>query len=460
MSNFTRELAAFVVETPAGNVPDVAIQNAHTALIDTIGCALAGWTESAPRLALEHAQFQQAAGRATIWGTDFRSSPAEAAFVNGIAAHVLDFDDSLPGLRGHPSAPILPAALATAELDTVSGNAVLAAYVLAVDVIRAVGNVMGHGHYFRGWHTTGTAGVFAATAVAARLMGASVDELCSAWGTAASEASGLRKNFGTLTKAYHAGQAARAGFDAAWLAKKGFDANPAIFDGEDGFFAIYGGDDGITPGAAIAKLGNPWAVLDPGISVKRFPCCFGAHRPLGGLFQLIARDSICADAVEAVNIDFLPMSDKALTHTDPQTGLEGKFSIEYCAAAALLDGEVTLDSFTDEKVQRPEIRALMTRVHRRHVEAEGSFNAHHGYTDIEIVTGGASHKIRAEKTPGSRAWPLSKADLKQKFIGCARATKGQAGAEAIFQTLEGFAASQDAGALVRQALGTAEQARS
>jgi 2-methylcitrate dehydratase PrpD len=451
--DFTRNLARFVIETPPTAVPEDALLHAQDALIDTIGCALAGWIEKAPNAALDHAYFLQAAERATIWGAGLRTAPAEAAFVNAIAAHVLDFDDSLPGLRGHPSAPILPAGLAAAELRVVSGREVLVAYVLAVDVMRAVGSVLGHDHYFCGWHTTSTAGIFAATAVTARLLGASVDELCAAWGIAASEASGLRKNFGTLTKAYHAGQAARAGFDAAWLARNGFDAHVSIFDGEDGFFAIYGGEDGISPDAALDKLGNPWSLLDPGISLKRFPCCFGAHRPLGGIFQLVARDNISVGEVDAVNIDFLPMSDKALTHTDPQTGLEGKFSIEYCTAAALLDGEITLESFTDEKVQRPEIRGLMSKVHRRHVGGEGSFNAHHGYTDIEILTSRSRHGLRADKTPGSRAWPLSKSEIRQKFIGCVRMVEDQALAEAIFQALEGFATSQDAGMLVRNTLG-------
>ena len=455
MTDFTRELAAFVIETPASALPADAFPRLQDAAIDTVGCALAGWSEKAPNVALEHARFLGAAKRATVWGTDVLTAPGEAAFVNAIAAHVLDFDDSLPGLRGHPSAPILPAAFAAAELGAVSGRELLTAYALAIEVMRAVGAVMGHGHYFRGWHTTGTAGVFAATAVSARLLGCSVEELRSAFGTAASEASGLRKNFGTLTKAYHAGQAARAGFDAAWLAKNGFDANLSIFDGEDGFFAIYGSNDGVTPEAAIAKLGNPWAALDPGISLKRFPCCFGAHRPLGGIFELIARDNIRCSDVEAVNVNFLPMSDKALTHVNPQTGLQGKFSIEYCTAAALLDGEVTLGSFTDEKVQRPLVRALMAKVHRRHVEGEGSFNAHHGYTDIEIVAKGASHKIRADRTPGSRAWPLSQAEIKQKFLGCARERHGATRAEEIYTALQGLAATSDAGALVRTALGNA-----
>src|SRR5258706_1999008 len=279
MTEFTYKLAAFVIETATAAVPENAVLRAQDALIDTIGCALAGWSEKAPNAALDHAYFLQAAERATIWGAGLRTTPSEAAFVNAIAAHVLDFDDSLPGLRGHPSAPILPAALAACELCVVSGREVLAAYALGVETMRAVGSVMGHGHYFRGWHTTSTAGIFGATAAVARLLGASVGELCSAFGTAASEASGLRKNFGTLTKAYHAGQAARAGFDAAWLAKNGFDANLSIFDGDDGFFAVYGSDDGIAPEAALVQLGNPWATLNPGISIKRFPCCFRAHCP-------------------------------------------------------------------------------------------------------------------------------------------------------------------------------------
>jgi 2-methylcitrate dehydratase PrpD len=263
-----------------------------------------------------------------------------------------------------------------------------------------------------------------------------------------------------MIKSLHVGHAARVGVDAAWLARNGFDANPSIFEGPDGVFAVYGGKDGITPDDALAALGNPWCLLNPGVSLKRWPCCFGAHRPLGGIFKLIEENDIRAEDVEAVKVHFLPMSDKALTHLSPTTGMEAKFSMEYCAAAALLDREITLDSFTDEKVQRLEARNLMRKVERIHVPGEGSFNAHHGHTDIEIVTRKGTYAGRADKTPGSLAWPLSKAEIRQKFIGCARLLNGQTYAEAVFEALDGLGTCRDVGSLVASALGDPDLVKS
>lgn len=452
-ADFTRSLANFVIETPAGEIPEEVFERAGTALVDTVGCALAGCTEEASAIALETARDLGAAPRAGIWGHGLKTAPSAAAFVNGISAHVLDLDDSLPGLRGHPSAPILAAALAVAEAEGATGRDLLAAFALAVEVTGKVGKVIGHGHYFHGWHTTATVGIFGTTAAVSRLLGADAGELCNAWGIVASMMGGLRRNFGTMTKSFGVGHAASAGVDAALLAHKGFTASESIFDGDDGVFAVYAGDDGIQPGETLDLLGNPWSLLNPGISVKRWPCCYGAHRPLGGVFELIETHDIKPEEVEAVGIGFLPMSDKALIHKDPQTGMEGKFSIEYCVAGALVDREITLGSFTDEKVRRPVIRDLMSKVERRHIDAEGSFNAHYGYTDIEIRTRDGVHTISVDRTPGSLAWPLSVSEIREKFIGCAGNVMDSARAAVLYDRLRTIAECGDVAEAMREVTG-------
>lgn len=450
--DFTRALSEFVLGTPVSAVPEAALASVGTALVDTVGCALAGNGDEAVRIALERSRWIGAIPRSTIWGCGLRSDPGEAAFVNGIAAHVLDLDDSLPGLRGHPSGPIVAAALAVAETVETDGRSLLAAIAIAVEVTGKLGMVFGHEHYFFGWHTTSTAGAFAATAVAARLSGATVDELCMAWGIAASTASGLRRNFGTMTKPFHVGHAARAGVEAAWLARQGFTASPSVFEGLYSVFEVFGKQDGKAPCDALLMLGAPWSVLDPGLSVKRWPCCFGTHRALGGVLRLVEENGITADEVERIRVGFLPNTDKALLYSDPQTGREAKFSIEYCVAAAVLDGVISFGTFDDGNVRRPEARDLQRRVERYTIPAEGIFTAHHGYNDLEIVTTSGTYSMRAESTPGSLGWPLTPEELHEKFRSCAQVVMDAPEAEAAYERLKDIAGSADAGAVVREVL--------
>ncbi len=382
----TRRLAEFVIDTATKDIPVSVMEGSRHAITDTIGCALPGTLEPVGEIIARWVQEIGARPQATVWGRHLRTSPAEAAFANGVASHALDFDDSLPSLHGHPSATMAPAALAVAEVAGSSGEAVLAAFALGLEVAGKLGRAVGPGHYVRGWHQTATIGVFSATAIAARLWGLNTDSLQAAWGLAASQASGLVQNFGTMTKPFHAGHAARSGVLAAWMAQQGFTANTAIFDGKDSFLSTYGSGDGDPLDTLLDQLGKPWEMLHPGIYVKRWPCCYCNHRPIGGILKLIEQHSIRAEEVETVEIGFPPGTDDALISENPQTGLEGKFSIEYVAAATLLDGKLTLETFTDPMVQRPQIRALIAKARRYRTEDSKVYTSKFGYTDVAIST--------------------------------------------------------------------------
>jgi 2-methylcitrate dehydratase PrpD len=434
----TRRLAEFVVNTRTGDIPAEVMAGARYALIDTLGCALAGTLEPAAELAATWARESGAGGQATVWGRNVRTSPAEAAFANGIAGHALDFDDSLPSLRGHPSTTMGPAALAAGEVAGSSGTAVLAAFALGLEVAGKLGRAIGPGHYLRGWHTTATIGTFSATTAAARLWGLDAGQLQSAWGLAASQVSGLVRNFGTMTKPFHAGHAARSGVLAAWMAQHGFTADTTIFDGDNSFFATYGAGDGEPLASAIERLAKPWEMLEPGIYVKRWPCCYCNHRPIGGMLQLIDQHGIRADEVEAVEIGFLPGSDTALVSDNPQTGLEGKFSIEYVAAATLFDGKLTLETFTDPMVQRPPIRKLMTKVKRYRIADSKTYSGVVGYTDVAIATKRGRFTARVEHAPGSPESPMTDADRDEKFLDCAGRVLGAPGARRLLDQLQRF----------------------
>jgi 2-methylcitrate dehydratase PrpD len=432
----TEKLARFVIDTPHSEIPQAVLDGAQDALIDTVGSALAGTLEEVSEIAMRWVNELDAKPQATVWGQTVATSPAEAAFANGIAAHALDFDDSLPSLRGHPSATMGSAALAVGEMVGASGAEVLAAYALGLEIAGKLGRAMGQGHYLKGWHSTATLGAFSSTAAAARLWGLDAAQLQNAWGLTASQMSGLVRNFGTMTKPFHAGHAARVGVVSAWMARHGFTADPAIFDGEHNVFDTYGGGDGEPLEALIAKLGTPWEMSEPGIYVKRWPCCYCNHRPIGGLLELMKQHDIKASEVTAIEVGFPPGSDTALVSHNPMTGLEGKFSIEYVAAATVLDGKLTLETFTDAMVQRPEARAMMAKSRRYRIEDSGVYSGVVGYNDVAIETTRGRFETRVDKVPGSPAWPMTPQDRVEKFLDCAGRVLGQPGAERLLELFQ------------------------
>jgi 2-methylcitrate dehydratase PrpD len=431
---FTEMLARFVIETRVSEMPEETIAAARDALIDTVGVALAGTREPVGELAARWVREIGAKPQVACWGQDQASSPAEAAFANGVCSHALDFDDTHPSVRGHPSAAMLPAALAVGEVTGATGEEVLAAYVLGMEIAGKLGRALGHSHYLRGWHSTCTVGVLSATAVSARLYGLDAGGLCRAWGLAASQMSGLVRNFGTMTKPFHAGHAARCGVLSAWMAKNGFTSNEEIFDAKGGALDTYRGDH---PGEAMAdlvpRLGRPWEIIEPGIYVKRWPCCYSSHRTIGGLFNLVGQHQLRAQEIIEVTIGFLPGGDVALVSRDPHTALEGKFSVEYAVAAALLDGDLTLETFTDAMVRRPQARELIRKVRRYAIADDKLYSGITGYNDLAVRTPRGSFEVRIDKVPGSPAWPMTEADRAAKFLNCAARVLGAAGAEHLLE---------------------------
>jgi 2-methylcitrate dehydratase PrpD len=455
----TEKLARFVTDTRLTDIPKDVIAGARGALMDTVGCALAGTLEPAGETALRWVRESGGRPQATCWGQNAAASPAEAAFANGVCAHALDFDDSLPSLRGHPSAPMVPAGLAVAEASGASGAEVLAAYALGLEIAGKLGRALGPGHYQRGWHATATVGAFSATTVAARLWGLSAAQLQTAWGLAASQMSGLLRNFGTMTKPFHAGHAARTGVVSAWFAREGFTADTSIFDGEHNVVDTYRDGDGEPLAGITGRLGATWEMTEPGIYVKRWPCCYCNHRPIGGLLELVAKHGIKPEEVTAVAVGFPPGADTALVSHNPTTGLEGKFSIEYVGAALVLDGKITLESFTDAMVQRPAVRAMMAKTRRYRIEDKGSFSGVIGYNDVAIDTRRGRFEMRVDRVPGSPAWPMTAQDSVEKFMDCAGRVLGQPGAAKLLRLLERCAELPDVRELVRATVPAMQGAR-
>lgn len=424
----TERLARFVCETR--DIPAAVTEAAKVALIDTLGVALAGTLEPVAQITSDYIEDLGAKPKVPVWGRSFGSSAGDAAFANAVAAHALDFDDTLAPLRGHPSVTTIPVALAVGGLAGASGRDILTAYALGSEIAGKLGKAIGNGHYMRGWHSTATIGVFAATAVACRLLGLDAAGLRCAWGIAAAQSAGLVRNFGTMTKPFQAGHAARCAVTAASLAQRGVTADDRIFDNANSFLATYGAD-GVKLESLLEHLGNPWDIVEPGINFKRWPCCYCNHRAIGGLFELLNEHKISTDEIDGVRVGFPPGSDEPLIYDDPKTGLEGKFSIQYSVAAALLDRKLTFDTFTDAAVTRPAVREIMAKVQRYRVADDKVYSGTIGYTDIEIVTKQGSFSQRVDRGPGSPAWPMSLAEHKEKFLDCSRRALGETGARKL-----------------------------
>ncbi|MDP2951941.1 MAG: MmgE/PrpD family protein, partial [Chloroflexota bacterium] len=294
----TERLACFLVETGYNNLPQEVVRVAKRAFLDGMGVALAGSQEEAGRIIAHHVKEQGGAKECRVLGNRWRVPAPAAALANGIMAHALDYDDYAPGWVAHPTAAILPAVLALGERGHISGKEALEAYVLGFEVGARAGYGAGRRHYEAGFHSTATLGTLGAAAASAKLLRLSIPETRMALGIAASEAAGLRQNFGSMTKPFHAGNAARGGVTAALLAQQGFTASEDILDGPQGFVHVLAGEGHFEK--MLDGLGETFDILSPGLEMKPYPCCRGTHRCLDAMFALLKERPFSPDEVEAV----------------------------------------------------------------------------------------------------------------------------------------------------------------
>lgn len=355
----TATLAQFVIECASDSISQKARDETRRALLDVIGTTLAGSTEQSGTIITEFVRAEcGGGGQSTVFAGGPRTSASMAALANGTMAHALDYDDV--GLQiGHPSVAVIPAALAVAEETGAGGRALLDAIVLGFEIASRIGTAAGRDAYRKGYHGTSIFGVLGAAAAAGRLLGLSVEQQRVAFGIAASEASGVRANFGTMTKPLHAGACGRSGVMAAKLARAGFTADPNVIETGVGY------GDVILGTYDLAKmtdgLGSGFAV-ERGVDIKKFPCCYGNHMTLDGIFALIDEHGITDQDVASVSVDCPTSLPEVLIYHRPETGLQGKFSLEYNIAAALVDRQVTRASFVDQRVNAPRVRRIIENV--------------------------------------------------------------------------------------------------
>ena len=436
--SLTAYVAEFIVGTRASAIPADVMRLGKRSILDGIGLALAGSVAESGQLVRKHLQSLGCAATrgSTVIGSRMKLPARFAAFANGVAIHADDYDDTqlavakdrVYGLLTHPTAPALPPVLALGERDRRSGRDVLTAYQVAVEVETKIAEAINPRHYQDGFHSTATVGAIGAAAGAAQLLGFNHEQTRRALGIAASQAAGLRDNFGTMMKPFHAGRACESGVVAAELAKLGFTATPIILEAGRGFFKAAGG--GYDPQAIDGKLGKPWTFAFPGVSIKPHPSGSLTHPGMGLMLDLILAHDIRPDEVRKVAVGVNRQNINALIHNRPANELQAKFSMQFCMAILLLRRKAGLAEFTDEVVNRPDVKAMIEKIaYGVHPVAEAAgYEKMTTIIDIELA-GGRKISGRADFGKGSPANPMSDDELANKFRECAawgRLPKAQA----------------------------------
>jgi len=437
----TDEVVEFVVNLTWEAVPAEVARIAKEHILDTFGVTLAGSREACAKIVRQTLVLGE--GNATVAGTPDKRPPYLAAFANGIASHALDYDDTqlstspeaVYGLLTHPSTPVLAAAVAVAEDVGASGQRLLVAYCAGVEVACRVADAINPRHYQAGFHSTGTIGTIGAAAAAGQLLGLDRAQLATAIGIAASMASGLRENFGTMTKPLHAGRAASNGVAAAYLARNGFTASQHILEARRGFFNAAGG--GFSPDKIVGQLGKPFFLESPGVSIKPYPSGSLSHPGQDVILDLVRGHDITPEQVERVEVGTNSNVLNALIYPRPTTDLEGKFSLEYCMAAGIVYRKAGLQEFTDEAVNDPRIQEMLPRMIVRVDPELEQMGYQHVRTRVKVITrDGREYSGEAEWAKGYPLKPLTPEELEGKFLECAQTVLSQQQAVAALEAIK------------------------
>jgi 2-methylcitrate dehydratase PrpD len=417
----TEKVAQFIVQTTFEQIPPEAIQVAKGALVDGLGVAIAGSQTDIGRIVSRWAKDMGGALIAGVIGAGFKTAPAIAARTNGTMGHALDYDDVTKN-TGHPTPPLLPVLLAVGEAQRASGRELLEAYAVGFELESKLGNCMSRKHYAHGWHSTSIFGTMGAAAAAAKLLKLDVWQTQMALGVAASEAGGLRQNFGTMTKPYHAGLAASNGVIAATLARQGFTSAPDIIEGEFGFLRVFGMPGEYDERKISDTLGHPWNLVAHGIGLKPYPCCRNAHRPLDAMLALVQEHQFAPHDVERIECEISAHVTKVMTYPKAHSGLEGKFCLPYCLAVAVCDQRVGIRQFADTRVNEAQVQSLSDRVHIIHPYNKTEWDTEELLPCIVRVrlNDGRVLEQSAGAPRGDPDNPLSWEQIADKYRDCAR----------------------------------------
>lgn len=353
----TKIIANFIVETKATDIPSDVYEHSKVAFLDWLGCTIAGMNNPLVDKLIRYADVMGGNEQSTVLCHNLKKTVTQAAIINGAASHVLDYDDTTTVDIRHASVGMFPAFLALSEWKEASGADFLTAYIIAFKVAALIGACTGMEQYNAGWHTTATIGHLASAAGCARLLKLSEQQTIYAIGLAGTLSSGLKIVFGTMTKAFHAGNASQAGLKAAMLAKDDFTCAENLLEGPDGYFQVY---KGRINEKELDTLGKTWDFEN--LAQKYHASCHCTHSAIESFLTIADEKKLSQHDIKSVKIYSNQLAMNIAGKTEPKTALEGKFSIPYCAANALLRGDTGLQAFTDEKVNDPEIKDFMKKI--------------------------------------------------------------------------------------------------
>lgn len=431
----TQAIGQFLAELSHNRIPDEAAQVARVGFIDCVGVMIAGRNEEPTRILRE--VLKPAPGQATLCFSEQTAGAPDAAWINGVAAHALDFDDV--ALRGHPSAVLVPAILAEAETLDLSGRDMLMAFVAGYETWAELVRRDRGFHHGKGWHPTGIFGAIGAAAACAFLRRLDPAQATQAVALGASQSAGLMANFGTMTKPFHAGRSAHSGIMAARLAAAGFTASQDALEHPQGFLNAVSPSGDVDRDSPAAPLGESWRIVETGLSIKKYPACYCTHRAIDGMLDLLKEHPLRPADIDGITVRVSENYATILRNHRPDTGLAAKFSMEFVMASAVVANRVGLSELTDDFVRRRDVQDLMARVV---VETNTDYDPDQSGASIadqvtvRLRSGGNLEGERVHRARGHAEKPLNEGDLFAKFEDCLAAGHSSVASAALFQRLQ------------------------
>jgi 2-methylcitrate dehydratase PrpD len=433
-SGLTQALGQFVADLSPKTIPDEAVRIARRGFIDCIGTMIAGRNDPAPQILRK--VLDAPAGPASLYFSDLRSTAPEAAWINGAAAHVLDYDDV--AMRGHTSTVLVPAILAEAEQLDLSGREMIVAYIAGYEtwgeLLRRDSGLL----HAKGWHPTGIFGAVAAAAACASLRHLDATKATMAIALGASQSAGIMANFGTMTKSFHAGRSAHSGVMAARLAEAGFTSSTDALEHPQGFLHAVspGGHEDRT---SETKMGETWAIISQGLSIKKYPTCYCTHRSIDAALGLVNTHPVKPEEVKKITVTISEYFSTVLRNHLPQTGLAAKFSIEFAVSSAIIAKRVGLAELTDGFVQKREIQEMMGQVAivtSTALDPEIPGAAPFDKVSVEMADGRVIESQEVSRARGHAVVPLTDRELYDKFADCLATGQSELSAETLFGRLQ------------------------
>jgi 2-methylcitrate dehydratase PrpD len=442
----TEEIADFVETVRFDDFPHEVQHVGKRCIVDGMGVILAGINEPCTHIVRDYALSVQGREESSLLGQTEKRAPAHlAALVNGTSGHAMDWDDTALSTKPdraillHPTLQPLAAGLAIGEKLDVSGKEFLMAFLTGFEVACKIAQSIHPDHWLRGYHTSNTCGIFGAATAVCKLMSLPAKQIRSALAIAASMAAGINVNHGTMVKPLHMGRAAENGIVSALLSASGYEGHPDALESHKGFFYAFSG--GYDPDQIRGKLGHPFAIIDPGISIKPYPCGVVGHPAMDAMKTLVSEYQVRPEEVDHVKVltgsNVLPPRGP-LRYKKAQTALQGKFCVPFQMASMIIRRKAGIEEFSDEFVQSPQVQEMMDRVEAvidPAIDALGK-NKIVGIIEIRLKNGRVLRAQTAEHYRGGPKNPFTRDDIVEKFLDCTQRTLTSDKAQALIKTIE------------------------